>query len=41
MRQQEVEMVVVTHPVGGLEPGELATRVTEAVGQLKAGTTGS
>ena len=24
VRQQEVEMVVVTHPVGGLEPGELA-----------------
>ena len=41
VRRQEVEMIVVTHPVGGLEPDELATRVTEAVGQLNAGTTSS
>ena len=31
-------MVVVTHPVGGLHADELATRVSEAVVQLKEGT---
>jgi hypothetical protein len=40
-RRQELEMVVVAHPVGGLQTEELATRVTEAVGQLKDGTTKS
>jgi hypothetical protein len=37
VRGQELEMIVVAHPVGGLQPDELATRVTEAVGQFKAG----
>jgi hypothetical protein len=41
VRGQELEMIVVTHPVGGLQPDELANRVTEAVGQLEAGTTTS
>jgi hypothetical protein len=38
VRQQELQMVVVTHPVGGLHPDELTTRVSEAVIQLKEGT---
>jgi hypothetical protein len=41
VREQDLHMIVVTHPVGGLHPDELATRVTEATGQLKAGTTAS
>jgi hypothetical protein len=40
-RGQELDVIVVTHPVGGLQPDELATRVTEAVGQLRGGTTKS
>jgi hypothetical protein len=40
-RGQELDVIVVAHPVGGLQPDELATRVTEAVGQLRDGTTKS
>jgi hypothetical protein len=40
-RGPDLEMIVVAHPIGGLQPDELATRVTEAVGQLQGGTTKS
>jgi hypothetical protein len=30
----DLALVVVSHPVGGLQPDELELRITEAVGQL-------
>ncbi len=34
-RGDTLRLVVVSHPVGGLRPDELATRVTQVIEQLK------
>jgi hypothetical protein len=36
-RGGELRMVAVSHPVGGLRPEELATRVAQVVGALQPG----
>jgi hypothetical protein len=33
----DLALLVVSHPVGGLRPGELASRIAEAVSQLGPG----
>jgi hypothetical protein len=34
-RGGQLHMVAVSHPVGGLRPDELATRVAQVVGELR------